>query len=215
MSATAGLRRPRLSQGRRGEPACAVRGSFSIDVIDKVVRSRALALPSAREGADALRKGAASRVKRPYEIEFGELDVGKELARGAFGAVHRAIWRGTVVAVKVQLSKTLADKQLHECVAEGARSSQARHPLRRPHDAPVSSRCHPPPSLTSCRQGAGLGYTVARLDGDHHVTGLYAPEKIHRGNRPFTVLSRGHVGDGGEVAGCGRRRKARAQGAAA
>ena len=122
-----------------------------IDVIDKVVRSRALALPSAREGADALRKGAASRVKRPYEIEFGELDVGKELARGAFGAVHRAIWRGTVVAVKVQLSKTLADKQLHECVAEGARSSQARHPLRRPHDAPVSSSCHPPPSQVSLR----------------------------------------------------------------
>lgn len=41
--------------------------------------------------------------------------MGKELARGAYGAVHKAVWRGTTVAVKVQLSQTLTQRDMNEC----------------------------------------------------------------------------------------------------
>jgi hypothetical protein len=42
------------------------------------------------------------------------------------------------------------------------------------------------------RQGAGLGYTVSRLNGD--PSGLRDPDKVRRATKPFTLLSHEHIG---------------------
>ena len=110
------------------EPSARPTVAQLIDEVDAVLSSRVLAQPTSRERADALRRGAATRVRRAYEIGYDELEMGAELARGAFGAVHRAQWRGTTVAVKVQLASTLGEKELGAYLAELDFTAALRHP---------------------------------------------------------------------------------------
>ena len=37
---------------------------------------------------------------------MGELDMGEQLGAGGYGEVHKAVWKGTEVAVKMMLSDT-------------------------------------------------------------------------------------------------------------
>ena len=52
----------------------------------------------------------------------------KEVARGAFGAVHLAQWRSTTVAVKVLLRGATTPKQIDAYLKELDLTSQLRHP---------------------------------------------------------------------------------------
>ena len=122
--------------------------------VERIVGARVLVKPTTRERADALRSGAeASRVRRPYEIAFNELDLGAELARGAFGAVHRATWRGTTVAVKVQLATTLSDKDLDAYLAELDHTAALRHP----HVVMLLAACLELPNLCIVLEFASRG----------------------------------------------------------
>jgi preprotein translocase subunit YajC len=40
-----------------------------------------------------------------WEIEYSELDMGEQLGTGGYGAVHKAMWKGTEVAVKVMAAE--------------------------------------------------------------------------------------------------------------
>jgi predicted Ser/Thr protein kinase len=42
-----------------------------------------------------------------WEIEYDELEVGEQLGAGSYGAVHKATWKGTEVAVKVMVSEKI------------------------------------------------------------------------------------------------------------
>ena len=42
-----------------------------------------------------------------WEIEYDELEVGEQLGAGGYGAVHKATWKGTEVAVKVMASEKI------------------------------------------------------------------------------------------------------------
>ena len=122
--------------------------------VERIVGARVLVKPTTRERADALRSGSsASRVRRPYEIAFSELDLGPELARGAFGAVHRATWRGTTVAVKVQLATTLSDKDLDAYLAELDHTAALRHP----HVVMLLAACLELPNLCIVLEFASRG----------------------------------------------------------
>jgi predicted Ser/Thr protein kinase len=39
-----------------------------------------------------------------WEIDYDELEVGEHLGSGGYGEVHKAVWKGTEVAVKVMAS---------------------------------------------------------------------------------------------------------------
>jgi hypothetical protein len=40
-----------------------------------------------------------------WEIDFSELEMGEQLGTGGYGAVHKAMWKGTEVAVKVMVAE--------------------------------------------------------------------------------------------------------------
>jgi tRNA A-37 threonylcarbamoyl transferase component Bud32 len=65
----------------------------------------------------------------PGEINFDELQMGKEIGRGAFGVVYKGTWRGGVVAIKqlIMPNGELDEKELDEFKAEAA-TMQALRP---------------------------------------------------------------------------------------
>ena len=48
----------------------------------------------------------ARRREDDWEVDMGELEVGEQLGAGGYGEVHRAVWKGTEVAVKVWPRRT-------------------------------------------------------------------------------------------------------------
>ncbi len=47
------------------------------------------------------------RKRDDWEIDYNELDIKDQLGAGGFGEVHRAMWKGTDVAVKVMAADQL------------------------------------------------------------------------------------------------------------
>uniref|UniRef100_M4BH68 non-specific serine/threonine protein kinase n=1 Tax=Hyaloperonospora arabidopsidis (strain Emoy2) TaxID=559515 RepID=M4BH68_HYAAE len=85
------------------------------------------------EGAN----GTSVRRKRPklskaksdsLHLDFKELQIDEMIGQGAFGTVHRAKWRGTVVAVKILVCQYLTADILEEFEAEVQIMSILRHP---------------------------------------------------------------------------------------
>lgn len=54
------------------------------------------------------------------QINYNEIEFGKELGRGAFGIVFRAKWRLIDVAVKKLLTNQLTEKQINEFLSEAS-----------------------------------------------------------------------------------------------
>ncbi|KAG9400492.1 hypothetical protein AC1031_010711 [Aphanomyces cochlioides] len=77
----------------------------------------------------------AHQVKRPvrtntfnFRIDFKELTMGELIGQGAFGTVHKATWRGTLVAVKILQVQHLSPDVLEEFETEVHIMSVLRHP---------------------------------------------------------------------------------------
>jgi len=97
-----------------------------LTAIERVLEAHPPALPVAVDDASSLIAGEA-RERRPYEIEFEELHMDKEVARGANGAVHIARWRSTTVAVKVLLRGATTEKDINEYVSRRANRDTLSH----------------------------------------------------------------------------------------
>ena len=97
-----------------------------LTTIERVLEAHPPALPVAVDDASSLIAGEA-RERRSYEIEFEELHMDKEVARGANGAVHIARWRSTTVAVKVLLRGATTEKDINEYVSRRANRDTLSH----------------------------------------------------------------------------------------
>jgi preprotein translocase subunit YajC len=63
-----------------------------------------------------------------WEISYDELEVGEHLGSGGYGEVHKAIWKGTEVAVKVMASDKIS-KEMEKGFKEEVRvMTSLRHP---------------------------------------------------------------------------------------
>ncbi|KAE8653925.1 hypothetical protein F3Y22_tig00117056pilonHSYRG00512 [Hibiscus syriacus] len=76
------------------------------------------------------------------EISWDELHIKEHVGAGSFGTVHRAVWHGSDVAIKVFTDEDFHDNQLEEFLREVAIMKRVRHPnvvlfmgavLKRPH----------------------------------------------------------------------------------
>ncbi|KAL4310523.1 hypothetical protein GQ457_01G011140 [Hibiscus cannabinus] len=76
------------------------------------------------------------------EISWDELHIKEHVGSGSFGTVHRAVWHGSDVAVKVLTDQDFHDNQLKDFLREVAIMKRVRHPnvvlfmgavLKRPH----------------------------------------------------------------------------------
>ncbi|KAF0720691.1 Aste57867_116 [Aphanomyces stellatus] len=74
-------------------------------------------------------------IKRPvrsntfnFRIEFAEITMGELIGQGAFGTVHKGLWRGTQVAIKILQVQHLSPDVLEEFETEVHIMSVLRHP---------------------------------------------------------------------------------------
>ena len=102
-----------------------------LHAIEAVLNERAPMRPKRRDDAKAL--AAGKRMRRDYECDFDEIEVGEELGKGAFDIVSKGTLRGEVVAVKqlkgvVDSHGYVEMKKLDEFVAELDVIARLRHP---------------------------------------------------------------------------------------
>jgi hypothetical protein len=63
-----------------------------------------------------------------WEIEYSQLDVGEQLGAGGYGEVHKAMWKGTEVAVKVIAAEKIT-KDMEKSFQDEVRvMTSLRHP---------------------------------------------------------------------------------------
>eukprot|EP00005_Dracoamoeba_jomungandri_P005353 CAMPEP_0174254562 /NCGR_PEP_ID=MMETSP0439-20130205/3882_1 /TAXON_ID=0 /ORGANISM="Stereomyxa ramosa, Strain Chinc5" /LENGTH=654 /DNA_ID=CAMNT_0015336225 /DNA_START=52 /DNA_END=2013 /DNA_ORIENTATION=+ len=63
-----------------------------------------------------------------WEIDYSELEIEKEIARGSFGVVEKGTFRGTEVAVKTLIQQKLSPEQMVEFSAEINMLKKLHHP---------------------------------------------------------------------------------------
>jgi len=63
-----------------------------------------------------------------WEVDYNELVLEKEIARGSFGVIYAGKFRGTEVAIKKLINQNLTDKQLKEFNAEIIIMKKLHHP---------------------------------------------------------------------------------------
>eukprot|EP00741_Cyanophora_paradoxa_P023728 tig00021616_g22919.t1 len=96
---------------------------------------------------------AAPILPPAFEIEFGEIKLGKQVGSGAFGKVYRATWRGTDVAVKLFQANALSTDVLNEFRKEVGVLASLRHP----QIILFMAACTRPPDLAIVTEFCGRG----------------------------------------------------------
>jgi serine/threonine protein kinase len=61
-------------------------------------------------------------------IDYGEIQVGKQVGLGSYGVVYRGRWKGVEVAVKRFIKQKLDERRMLEFRAEMAFLSELHHP---------------------------------------------------------------------------------------
>eukprot|EP00002_Diphylleia_rotans_P006711 TRINITY_DN1608_c0_g1_i1.p1 TRINITY_DN1608_c0_g1~~TRINITY_DN1608_c0_g1_i1.p1 ORF type:complete len:623 (-),score=133.97 TRINITY_DN1608_c0_g1_i1:1568-3331(-) len=75
------------------------------------------------------RKKVANLEKKLYaQINYEDLKIGELIGVGGFGEVYKGEWRGTEVAVKILLHKSITDSTISSFMAEIAVMVELRHP---------------------------------------------------------------------------------------
>eukprot|EP01101_Sappina_pedata_P006371 TRINITY_DN3144_c0_g1_i1.p1 TRINITY_DN3144_c0_g1~~TRINITY_DN3144_c0_g1_i1.p1 ORF type:complete len:526 (-),score=82.16 TRINITY_DN3144_c0_g1_i1:15-1592(-) len=84
--------------------------------------------PKLGTGGSSAPSGKMQSEDEGWEIDISELDFGREVARGSFGVVYRAGFRGTDVAVKKLLVGKISQQHIAEFVAEVSVLRKLHHP---------------------------------------------------------------------------------------
>ena len=88
-----------------------------------------------------------------WEVDMNELEMGEQLGAGGFGEVHKAVWKGTEVAVKMMISEN-AGRELERNFKEEVRVMTA---LRHPNVVLFMAACTKPPKMCIVMELMGLG----------------------------------------------------------
>jgi serine/threonine protein kinase len=100
-----------------------------------------------------------------WEIAYDELEIGEHLGSGGYGEVHKAVWKGTEVAVKVmtsQLDQGGVTKDMEKSFKDEVRVMTA---LRHPNVVLFMAACTKPPRMCIVMEFMALGslYDVRSL----------------------------------------------------
>jgi hypothetical protein len=88
-----------------------------------------------------------------WEVDMGELEMGEQLGAGGYGEVHKAVWKGTEVAVKMMISEN-AGRELERNFKEEVRVMTA---LRHPNVVLFMAACTKPPKMCIVMEFMALG----------------------------------------------------------
>ena len=102
-------------------------------------------------------------VHHEWEANASELEIGDLIGTGGYGRVHRAVWRGTEVAVK-----TLpADRMMRSAVRNFKDEINVMMRLRHPNIVLFMGACTKPPHLCIIMEFMGLGSLYEFLNNNH------------------------------------------------
>jgi hypothetical protein len=93
------------------------------------------------------------RKEDDWEVDMGELEMGEQLGAGGYGEVHKAMWKGTEVAVKMMISETLS-REMERSFKEEVRVMTA---LRHPNVVLFMAACTKPPKMCIVMEYMALG----------------------------------------------------------
>jgi hypothetical protein len=88
-----------------------------------------------------------------WEVDMSELEMGEQLGAGGYGEVHKAMWKGTEVAVKMMISEH-ASRELERNFKEEVRVMTA---LRHPNVVLFMAACTKPPKMCIVMEFMALG----------------------------------------------------------
>jgi hypothetical protein len=88
-----------------------------------------------------------------WEVEISELEMGEQLGAGGYGEVHKAVWKGTEVAVKMMVSEH-PSRELERNFKEEVRVMTA---LRHPNVVLFMAACTKPPKMCIVMEFMALG----------------------------------------------------------
>jgi hypothetical protein len=88
-----------------------------------------------------------------WEVDMAELEMGEQLGAGGYGEVHKAMWKGTEVAVKMMISET-GSRELERNFKEEVRVMTA---LRHPNVVLFMAACTKAPKMCIVMELMALG----------------------------------------------------------
>jgi hypothetical protein len=89
-----------------------------------------------------------------WEVDMGEIEMGEQLGAGGYGEVHKAVWKGTEVAVKMMISETTGSRELERNFKEEVRVMTA---LRHPNVVLFMAACTKAPKMCIVMEYMALG----------------------------------------------------------
>jgi serine/threonine protein kinase len=129
---------PRGGSGVNGTAIEVARATGQTEILEMLERKTTeLCTPVVEYSTNDFISGVAStsdlkvkmlRKKHSWEIDFNELNLGRRIGKGAFGAVYMAEWRGTTVAMKKIHSNSMSKKESDTFFKEIHTISKLRHP---------------------------------------------------------------------------------------
>jgi serine/threonine protein kinase len=155
--------------------------------------------PRPRKTAASRLSAISSKVLLPYQMvlpeRYADMQLGPLLGSGSFARVHRAVWRGAIVAVKLIEFPvdSLYWEDVERAVIEGALSVELHHPniVQTIDFCRWRRAVQPDVSDAFSTAGAGGGYWSAPTDPLEEVDCVWIVQELCTGGKLGDALDRG------------------------